>query len=86
VARKEQRSERQSKSRQALRAGAAKSEPAAVAVPVPAAPRGKAKDRAGTVIAGCICACAFQDARYGAGRRVFNIGRKGGVCGEMKSI
>lgn len=35
----------------------------------------------GTVIKRCTCVSAFQDARYGAGMRVFNIGKDPSILG-----
>jgi hypothetical protein len=92
MARKEQdRGRQQSKSRAAMRQGAHGA--AAAPQPVAATPspkaRGSKSSRSGAVVASCICASAYQDEKYGSGRRVFNVGPGGGkctVCGAKKQI
>lgn len=35
---------------------------------------------AGTVIKKCTCESQFQDATYGKGNRLCNVGNKGAIC------
>lgn len=91
MARKEQDGRRESKSRAAIRQSARGSAASAPAEPVKtvAVPRGKLKTRSGCVVASCICASEYQDARYGKSMRVFNLGPSGGkcaVCGAKRSV
>jgi hypothetical protein len=87
MARKEQKSEK--KDRPVSAAKAKENAPKAVAAaPVSARP-GKTKAREGCAMARCNCVSEYQDARYGQGMRVFNIGRAAGactVCGAKKSV
>ncbi len=91
MARKEQDGKRESKSRAAMRQSArAPSAPAPAEAPKTApAARGKAKERAGCLVAQCTCAHEYQDQKYGSRMRVFNLGHSKGtctVCGNARSI
>ena len=95
MARKEQdRGRQQSKSRAAMRTARGGQPAPVVQAPEPQSSgkglRSKAKEgRGGCVVASCICASEYQDERYGANRRVFNVGPGGGkctVCGAKKQF
>lgn len=90
MARKEQDGRRESKSRAAMRqsARAPASAPAEAPKTAPVQ-RGKAKERAGCVVASCACAHEYQDSRYGSHMRVFNLGRSKAnctVCGNARAL
>lgn len=93
MARKEQDGKRESKSRMAMRQARGGQPPSIIPPPPPKMSggfRSKAKEgRSGCIIASCTCAHEFQDQRYGAGRRVFNLGPSGGsctVCGSKRGL
>ncbi len=82
MARKEQNRGSDKNSKKATPAKAAKAQsPVAVAVASSTMKGGgKVKEKSGTIVGRCICAHEFQDSRYGASMRVFNIGRTTAHC------